>query len=148
MASSCSRDWTTAQTLLDFCCCKGTSRNLWAPANVLSNPRVDEKFMLRLWVCLQWPSWFCLSFRVIQFLIMNTTWGQLVFHWFWDNKTLWCTERACGAWPWTRVSCRDAGRPPCCEKSNLWSDKYQNTEWKHLSKDYCSVISSSNNVIT
>ena len=137
-------DWTIVQTPLDFHC----SPNFCAELSVSSNPTVDEKFMPCWWGCLQRPSWFCLARRVIQLFVTNTTWGQLVFCRFQNNKILRWTERVCGAWPWAGISHRDACWPPGCANSSLCPDKLvQNSKQKWHVPEYCTVISSPNNVI-
>lgn len=137
-------DSTIVQTPLDLRC----SPDFCAELNVSSNPTVDEKFMPCWWACLQRPSWFCLSCRVIQLFITNTTWGQLVFCRFQNNKILRWTERVCGAWPWAGTSHRDACRPPGCENFSPCPDKLApNSKQSRHVPEYCAVISSPNNVI-
>lgn len=127
--TDCLRAFTIASWLLlglnhgtdtvGCCCGKRHQQKFLCSIECLKHPAVDDKFMLRLWGCLQWPSWFCLSRRVIQLFITNITWGQLVFHWSWNDKILRCTERLCGAWPWAEISCRDANVPPACKKNSV-----------------------------
>ena len=65
-----------------------------------------------------------------------------------ENKILSWTERVCGAWPRAEISHRDANGPPGCENSSLCPDKltpHFKQKW-HIS-EYCTVISSPNNVI-